>query len=171
MRQKLNTVFGIKSITDDNKHILLLDFDISHFYYPELKSYLMQLQKDYMLSDFYILKTKNGFNAFTLDKLEKELCYNIMCENGIVDIRYAYLGFKRGYWVLRMSEKKEYLTILQTNNRPICFYDKSFPHYKFFIEIMFYPIIKDNSFDDLESISFVAYQSHKHGDCYIKLSG
>lgn len=156
---KTKVCFGIQSTTEDNKHIFMIDYDGND--YKLFKSELLYLQKTFKLSDIYILKTFNGYNAFTIDKLSLSYLVNVLCNSDIVDKQFILLGKQRKHYTLRMGSDKEFMGTMISSNR---LYQKSLAHYKFFTEIMMYPVYKDGEFDDLYSYVIDAYRSMKHGN-------
>ena len=102
--------YGISSKTVDNLHIVFVDVDTPHtdFAYTELCNMLVKIQKYFRLSDFYILHTLNGYNAFTLDKVELEFLHNILFHDERIDIEFNIFNFKRGYYTLRLGADKTY---------------------------------------------------------------
>ena len=146
-----NCCYGIKSNTTDNKHIVMVDADIPkntslELYVPEVYSTLKYMQFEYFLSDFYVIKTKNGFNAFTLDKLELELLTSMLWNYEIIDQLFIYFNNKRGYYTLRWGKDKTFLNIIKS---PYNIHKKSYAHAKFFKDIIGIPIKLDKKIEKL----------------------
>lgn len=161
---KTKVCFGIQSITEDDQHIFMLDYDGDN--YKFFKTELRKLQSEYKLSDVYILKTSNGYNAFSMDKLEKEFLLSILASSQIVDVYFTTIGLLRGHWTLRMGNDKYFMGTMISQHD---LYDKSLAHYNFFVEIMQYPIYKDNTYDDFYEYKIDAYRSVKNGWADLKI--
>lgn len=158
--KKNKCCFGISSKTQDNKHIVFIDADIPKEKIVDFVEVCQQMQKTYVLSDLYIISTKNGFNAFTLDKLELELITNILYNYPMIDELFIYFNNKRKYYTLRYGDDKEYLFQLKSKYNV---YDKSNAHRILFSDVLNIPIDKDETFDDNYIFELIAYENEKHG--------
>lgn len=119
-----------------------------------------KLQFIYNLSDFYILSTENGYNAFCLDKLPFNDLLVIYQQSKLVCKDFIKYCTKRKHFTLRMSGFKELILICKSVN---CFYSKSNAHKIFFNEIMSYHFNDGSNFDNETSINLESYNSTKHG--------
>lgn len=154
-----NCCYGIKSNTTDNKHIVMVDADIDVDNYPEFLDVLKDMQNNYFLSDFYVIKTKNGFNAFTLDKLELGLLTSMLWNYEVIDPLFIYFNNKRGYYTLRWGTDKKCIDVIKS---PYNIYKKSYAHIMFFKEIIHIPIhldkrIKELHFDTSHIFEIIKY--------------
>lgn len=135
-----NGCFGISSLTLDNKHIVMVDSDIKISQYNNFLLALGELQEDFLLSDFYIFKTKHGFNAATMDKVELELLTNMLYTQPIIDELFIYFNNQRGYYTLKFNADKKFIRILESKNVR---HTRSYAHKIFFKDILNVPVITD----------------------------
>jgi hypothetical protein len=154
----LKCCYGISSKVNQFEHIFMLDYD--HVDIKDVTEHLIGLQKEYGLSDFYLIKSTNGFNAICLDCLPISLIYNIGIRVDCPgDRNFFKYGFERSYYTMRMDKDKKLLAIIRNNN---CFYDKSLQH-KLFLEWFFDIKIEGNRFIDGDKLSIIQYPSNKNG--------
>jgi len=158
-KKEYKTNFGIQSNTEDNKHIFMLDFDNKDE--RILINLLKHIQREFYISDLYIIKTENGFNVFSLDKLEMEYLVNILANYSAIDELFIALAIKRGFFVLRMSgtDRQFYGIIPSLHN----VYEKSLAHFRFFADVKQYPINYYPNFDNNNEFKIIAFRSVKHG--------
>lgn len=152
--------FGIQSNCTDGSHIFMgdIDKDIS---LSKVISTCKTIQQEYLLSTIYILKSTNGFNIFSLDKMELEAISNILSEYEIFDTRFNLMGLEHKHYCLRMGDDKKHVhTALNYVNG----FEQSKPHYHFFKYVMHFDILPDK-FDNLERITLKTYKSRKYGRC------
>jgi len=141
----------------------MLDSDMKHTDYRYLERILKLIQRKYKLSDFYVLKTKNGFNSFTLDKVHLETISLIGNVYDLIDKQFLEFGFKRNYYDLRIDgNTKGLYTIVKSNGIDMHFL-KSDAHRRFFETVLNIEIPKDDSFDNFTEIDIIAYDSNKDG--------
>lgn len=125
---KFNFVPAVSSriIDDGNKHILIWDFDNKN---PQaVFGSLINIQKDYELSNIYIVKTKNGFNAVCLDILPADRVYEIKNNTKGDDYAHAYYGYKYNSWCFRLGDDKKITDVLINNTANV----QSLAHKVFF---------------------------------------
>jgi hypothetical protein len=163
MKSNLKTCFGINSSCDDGKHILFFDFDGNKKALPDIVKELKTLQLVYTLSDFYILETQNGYNAFCLDKIAFNEVLEILEHSKYIDKRFLEYCTKRKHFTLRMGGDKKLLMIITSTNN---YRNKSNAHRIFFKEVMSYKLLTnrfDKKFDNQTGIDIESYSSMKHG--------
>lgn len=118
------------------------------------------MQLVYELSDFYILNTSNGYNAFCLDKLDFKELLDIYGSSNRVCKEFIKYCTKRKHFTLRMSNDK---TIISTVKSLSYKRTRSNAHKIFFTEIMGYNIRDSVMYDDSTIISIDKFLSDKHG--------
>lgn len=121
-----------------------------------------KLQFIYNLSDFYILSTENGYNAFCLDKLPFNDLLVIYEQSKLICKDFIKYCTKRNHFTLRMSGYKELIFIVTSKN---CNFQKSNAHKYFFNNIMNYDFNSIKKFDTETIIKVESYNSTKHGVC------
>lgn len=146
---------------------LLPFFDYDYISISDIKKELVFLQMKYHLSDIYIYKSKNGFNALSLDKLPYNILIDVYKDCKLVCKDYLKLGLKRSFLTLRIGRDKELIHIIKSDNNN---WIKSLSHaillYVFFnTDIDF---INNHSFDNNMYIRLKAYRSEKHGFLEVK---
>lgn len=122
------------------------------------------IQKDFLLSDIYILRTANGWNLFSLDKLSLKLvwiinnCFEESCKD------YNRISFYiRKFYVLRMGADKTLEHVAKSDNHVFV---KSNAHRIFFENIIngFHDYDQDlRDFDEYEKFVITKFKSSKHG--------
>ena len=100
-------ILCISSQTEDNKHILIWDFDRIDVY-DMLKS-LSKMQSYNGLGVIYIFESRWGFNAVCLDKLIDKEVYNIKLNTRYDDYWHNNIGYKSNSWAWRIGNDKHYL--------------------------------------------------------------
>lgn len=125
---KTKTIYGYTNRCLDGKYIITLDYDCPYdnFYLSEL----MQLQKKYKLSDFYVLATNKGFHAVCLDKISLSEYLKIIADSSC-DQNYKDVPFKHGkrLWTLRFSDKNGKAPyFISRLSSPHKIYKQSYPH-------------------------------------------
>lgn len=158
--QKSKICFGITNLCEDGFFVPFFDYD--NIEYKVVFSELFKIQRDFRLSDIYIIKSNNGFNAISLDKLAFNELKNLYskCINMCND--YKELGLKRGFLTLRIGKDKKLFTIIDSIFKNI--YTKSKPHA--IALSLFYDTkinISNNHFDNYTCLRFKAYRSEKDG--------
>jgi len=155
------TCFGISSKCEDENHVIFIDSD--NIKYSDFVKDLLYLQNQYYLSDIYVLKTENGYNAFCLEKFKFNEVIKIINDISTSCKDHLRIGENRGYLTLRMSRSKQIISVIpkftEIEN------ELSLAHYLFFTEIMEYNLLNydENKFDKLLKFDVVAYLSKKHG--------
>lgn len=150
--------FGITNQTGDNFYLPFFDYDSNDLLSIMIE--LEEIQKDYKLSNIYILKSTNGYNAFSLDKVSMNTLKSIYSESYLIDKTFVKWGLSRGFITLRMGEDKKLIHVLTSNSST---YVKSLPHKKFFSEVMNFDIEDSKCFDNKKLITISAFPSNKHG--------
>lgn len=152
--------FGISSRCFDGKHILLGDIDKLSCPLDLLKSRLREIQECYNLPNIYMLSSTSGFNFFSLCKLHITLVKDILLEVPNIDKEFVNIGFKRGYYVLRMDKDKQFMfTLNNKSERKL-----SFAHKIFFQNMLDMTIdIPYWQHDNSLNFKIVEYVSSKNG--------
>jgi len=140
------------------------DFDLEKDYFYLVENTLFNAMLEFDLSNVYILESTNGFNAFSLDKVDFDTLLNIMVYTEFNDFMYYEVTSKKGYATLRMGRDKLFLSTLANNLVCDTEYEKSQPHYFFFRDIMGYPIIDARNMDNETYVPLCLFASSKHGN-------
>ena len=159
LRYKAPVCYGISSITKDNQHIFMIDYDTHNL--NKIRSSLINIQYDFDLSDIYILKTTNGYNAFSMDKLGHSLLYMIGVNTPLADRRFFDYGFKKGYYVLRIDGNDKEIVDIMTN--PSHKYEKSTAHAIFFKHTLGIRVDATLNYDNHTECDIIGYRSMRHG--------
>ena len=160
---KHKTCFAISGSCPDGTHILMLDIDTvkTKDVMMEIEEFMDGIIKEYGLSDVYVIKTMNGFNLFSLDKIPFNLIKQIGKQSKLCDKQFLDLGYKRGYYDLRTGRDKSFLYKIQGSLKKR--YMKSNMH-RLSFNLAFDMIIKkDELFDNSTQLPIVQYESDKHG--------
>lgn len=125
----IDKVTGVGSNAKNEQHIIMLDIDEMPL--GELIARIKVAQKEMELSDFHIIQSsKKGIHCYCLDKLSFGEVINVH-RDYFSEESYLYDKFalKRGYWVLRITEKKgfkpKYLMTIKSNHN---YWEKSNAH-------------------------------------------
>lgn len=161
INKELLCCYGVSSKADENNldHVFMLDFD--NCLYASVVNELLGLQKEYGLSDIYIIESTNGYNAISLDILSLSIIYNIGHDVlSLCDKNFIHYGFERGYYTLRFDRDKKLKKILKNDSKK---YKKSLAH-KLFLEWFFeIKIDFDNCFNCYSKIKLIQFPSNKNG--------
>tara|TARA_Y100000310_G_C20612852_1_gene778937 strand:- start:586 stop:1068 length:483 start_codon:yes stop_codon:yes gene_type:complete len=121
MKLGKHEVKGITSRTEDNQHILLMDYD-DPFELKWIESEIIFLQKTFNLGDFYIFRSNKGHHVICLDKVLYSDMLNILRHTSM-DINHLFIPNKMGakLMTLRVTEKEDgqkpqYLGIVHSIN-------------------------------------------------------
>jgi len=160
-KRYIKVCYGISSQAgESDNHIFMSDYD--GYSLESVVNHLRPIQKEFNLSDIFIIESTNGFNALSLDLLPNSLIYMIGSDvYSIADHKFFKYGFDRGYYTLRFDKDKKLVRILRNNSMK---YKKSLAH-KLFLEWFFDIKIdgSNNNFDDNKKIRIIQYRSEKHG--------
>jgi hypothetical protein len=165
VERNLKCCYGISSVADESGgHVVYCDYDNKTI--GCVKEHIQHMQREYMLGDFYLIKSTNGFNAVCLDVLPLAIVKLIGCEVvSPCDRDFYKYGFKRGYYVLRFDCDKELIEIVPSvhmmNKKSLA--HRNFLNWFFGIEI---PL--DFLFNDFTKINIVQYPSDKNGYHLVK---
>jgi len=152
--------YGISSKAGvKDEHVFMTDYD--GFGIESVVNQLKQIQKEFNMSDIYIIESEHGFNAICLDVMNLSLIYNIGIDVfSFADRDFFRYGFNRGYFTLRFDKDKKIVRILKNESHK---YIKSLAH-KLFLEWYFDIFIdSDYSFNNYTNIKLVQYPSNKNG--------
>jgi hypothetical protein len=160
--KKYKCAYGISSLTDNNKHVFMLDFDDVNK--NIMLIVLRRTQLIHNLSDIYIIKSTHGFNVISFDKLTLNAIKNLSLKcnylNKLVDADFIKYGFQRGYYCLRFGADKELFYIMKNDSVK---FEKSLSHAQFIEWFFKIEIKKDYTFDDNSKIDIIKFPSKKHG--------
>jgi hypothetical protein len=145
---------GYNSKCKDDKHILLLDYDVSKSRLKDIENNLFFIQKKFDISTFYIINSTNGYNAISLSKLTLPHIVKVRSECKYTDALHNKIGYKRRGWVLRIGEDKKCISIVCNFGSAI---EKSNAHRILLNSYYDIPIQKDNRFDNYDTILFEKY--------------
>ena len=155
---QVKVCYGISSEVDRYSHVIMLDYD--NISLEDVLLHIIQMQKEYDFSDFYVIKSTNGFNVMCLDMLPFSLIYSIgMNIESPADRDFFKAGFDRQQFTLRFDCDKTLLGIVTNNSKK---YTKSLAHKKF-LEFFFDILIHDSNFDDNNKIDIIQFPSNKDG--------
>jgi len=155
---QVKVCYGISSKIDRYNHVVMLDYDNVDL--KDVLQHVITMQKQYDLSDFYIIKSTHGYNVMCLDMLPLSLIYSIgVAVESPADRDFFRYGFERRYFTLRFDCDKQLLGIIPNNSKK---YTKSLAHKKF-LEFYFDILIHDSNFDDSDKLDIIQYPSDKNG--------
>jgi hypothetical protein len=101
---KVEKVIGITSLTKDEKHILMWDFDDISL--KEVVKALREVQNRYKLPNIFVLQTsENSYIAYCFKKFEFEKAWKIVAETRYVDPHFLGMSYKRAKFTLRIGPK------------------------------------------------------------------
>lgn len=104
-------LLGMQSICNDGKHVLFLDFDKKKL--SSVIKICRGLQDEHLLGDFHVFRSsRNNYHAICLTKLSFGQCADIQLKLGMK--KYVMFAALRGFWVLRVSPKKEIIRLCVT---------------------------------------------------------
>lgn len=156
--REIKVCYGISSRVDRYHHVFMIDYDDISL--EDVLRHVIRIQKEYDLSDMYIIKSTHGFNAMCLDMLPLSLIYSIGIDiQSPADRNFFKYGFEREYFVLRFDMDKILLGVVANDSRK---YTKSLAHKKF-LEFYFDILVRDSNFNDLDRLDIVQYPSDKNG--------
>lgn len=144
---------GFNSMTTDNKHVILWDFDNDLL--KDIVECLIEIQKHLSLSDIFIISSRNGYNAVCLDKYDRHYTFFIKSLTILSDKKHDVIGYKRNGWVLRIGDDKKIETVLLSSQR---MYPKSNAHRKLLETLFDIKLMKTSAFDNYEIVLFEKYK-------------
>lgn len=150
--------FGITNECEDAYQIPFFDYDVKDLLYVIRE--LQTIQTTFQLSNIYIIKSLNGYNAFSFDKLTINVLKTIYIVSRWIDKDFIKYGLQRGFMTLRMGYDKQ---LIYTLHSSLGIYQKSLPHKKFFTQIMEFQINDNENFDDKNKLILSMFPSNKHG--------
>lgn len=110
MVSRTRKILAISSKTEDDKHILIWDFDNVDKY--DMLKALSKTQSFHGLGVIYIFKSSHGFNAVCLDKFNIKEANHIKFNTRFSDYWHTKIGYKQGNWSWRIGEDKKYMRLL-----------------------------------------------------------
>ena len=154
---------GVGSITQDALHVMFFDFDNKTL--KQIKQIMKPLQTRYDLSDCLIFKTsENNYHGIILDKLTFGAIIDIHQDMEKYDTSHDMHAVKRGYWVLRITDKQGSKIVYETTlkNLPkIVSWTKSNAHRILLNKLYDLEILKTAGYDDYEHLCFDDYPTLK----------
>lgn len=102
---RITKVIGVNSRLDDDRHILMWDFDDVPL--DKVIEALEVVRHRYWLSDIYILETKKDTNyiAYCFTVLDWHRVVEIIAQTELVDWNFFKYGVYRGRFTLRVTAK------------------------------------------------------------------
>jgi hypothetical protein len=143
-------------------------FDFDNVEYEYVITDLLHIQNKYELSDIYLIKSNNGFNALSLDKICFNVLKSIFKSMQTIDKKFVEMTLTRSYSGLRIGNDKKLIQILKNNST----FQKSLSHAMALIK--FYNIdLKTNNveFDNNMTLKIKLYRSEKDGFLTGELNG
>lgn len=149
----MKVVKAIKSICEDGRHIIFWDFDGVN--YNQVFNSLLDIQRLYNLSDIWIIKTNNGFNAVCFAKFDINKVYEIKNNTKYDDYYHIIWGYRGCGWCLRLGNDKFVIEKLPSDN----LIEGSYSHYAFFNN--FFPLLtaENELFDTSDYVTVDSYLS------------
>lgn len=148
-------LIGLQSLTNDNKHVLFLDFDKKKL--TTVEKLCRNIQIKYSLGSFYIFKSSIGnYHAIALDKLSFGKVADIQLDLGMD--KYLMFAAIRKFWVLRVSPKSEpikYIKCIHSHGLYPC----SNAHYEFLKNLYPQINVKPHWLDDSKGLKVDIYTS------------
>jgi len=159
INKQIRCCYGISSLCKNGQHVFMIDYDNKKL--NDVIKHLKYIQKDYNLSEIYIIKSTNGYNAISLDMLPLVVIYSIGTNDfSIADRKFFSYGLKQGFYTLRFGKDKELIKILHSVSN--C-HNKSLGH-KMFLEWFFNLNIDNNiNFTENDNINILQFKSNKYG--------
>uniref|UniRef100_A0A6H2A3T7 Uncharacterized protein n=1 Tax=viral metagenome TaxID=1070528 RepID=A0A6H2A3T7_9ZZZZ len=101
----ITKVVGVNSKLDDDRHILMWDFDNTPL--SEVKEALRRVQSRFLLSDIYILRSSEPSNyiAYCFTASDWRRVVEIIAQTEYIDWNFFKYGVYRGRFTLRVSAK------------------------------------------------------------------
>ena len=147
--------YGYTSCCDtDFVSILMWDFDGNIRLKDIIKS-LSEIQRKYVLSEIYIIKTRNGYHAVCLDKFKFIDALNIISNTRFIDKTFIKISRKRNHFVHRIGDDRKLVWIIYPRAvyySCICRREKSNAH-RILLEKMFHIEIRKDKFFDKNTIA------------------
>lgn len=111
---RIAKVIGVNSNYNDDKHILMWDFDDVPL--SDVEGALDAIQRRYNLSDIHILRTKepNNYIAYCFTLVSLGRAVEIIAATPFVDWQFLRFGVYRGHFTLRVTPKGERTPYLAT---------------------------------------------------------
>lgn len=110
IKSRTKKIIGLSSICQDGKHILIWDFDQIKYY--DVCKALSKIQSIHGLGIIYIFKSKHGFNAMCLDKLDFKEAHNIKLYTRFSDYQHTRIGYYVGSWCLKIDDTKQFVAYM-----------------------------------------------------------
>ena len=154
--------FGITSQCHDGSHIYMADID-ENITIDNVITIVSDILKKYYLYTIHIVKSTNGYNLFSLDKLPLKEIHEINRQYPSIDQKYNKLQYeRRGFYTLRISNDKHYtLPITQDNKTPL--FVQSNAHRIFFNSIYNLSLLQTNYYDNSDYFKIIRFINEKHG--------
>lgn len=153
-------VVAVSSLCEDGNHILIWDFDYKHnpTTLRKIENILSDVLIRYDLSNVFILESRNGYNAISLNKLSFEKVFNIKLNTKLDDEKHNLFGYDQGHWRIRYGTDKKVVSTLRNISSK---YSNSNAHRIFMNKMLNCSIKQDYTFDDHKNVLMVGYWSWK----------
>jgi hypothetical protein len=153
-------VYAISSICEDGKHIIIWDFDITHDLkmLSRLDGIIKSVQRNFLLSEIYLLKSRIGYNAICLDKLDKNEVANIKHLTLHDDRKHLEQGIMYN-WKLRIGSDKKLIAVINVCN--FNKYTQSNAHRLALCNMYNIDVQKTRYFDDSSKLCLYSYWDWK----------
>lgn len=152
--------FAMTNQAKDGYFVPFFDFDNEE--YSIVATDLLVVQKIYSLSDIYLFKSNNGFNALSLDKLPFNVIIKMLMSLQTGDKKFLEMTIRRSFSGLRIGNDKKILQIIKNNS----FHQKSLSHAMALIKFYNLDIDIDKDYkqyDNNISLKIKLYRSEKDG--------
>jgi hypothetical protein len=137
-----------------------IDEDIS---IDNLVDIIMDILKKYYLSKIHIIKSTNGYNIFSLDKLPLKEIYNINKQYPSIDQKYNELQYNnRRFYTLRIAGDKHYFMPLSLERETPLFVQSN-GHRMFFNSVFALGIPQTKYYDNSDYFRIIRFLNDKHG--------
>ena len=153
---------GVASATEDNKDILLIDYDNTEKEVI-LRDYRL-IQERFHLPQSYLFKTNNGYHVACLIKCKPKEIFNILSYTHC-DSAYTDMPLRNRYknWILRISPKnKKRPQFIGLIGEDIPYFGEiSNAHKKFLDKV--YPKIKHPKYSKIDNFTKICIQRYETG--------
>lgn len=153
--------FGITSSCIDGNHIYMGDVD-HNIQFKDIYEYANDIMKDNLMSNMIVLKTANGYNLMSLDKIPLKMVHRINEKYKLIDKEFNDIAyFTRRFYVLRMGIDKSVSFMLYNYDNPV--HIQSNAHRIFVNSVFGKNINKTKFFDDYDVFQIIKFKNTKYG--------
>lgn len=162
--KKINkSCFGMTNLTADGYFIPFLDYDDISLKRVELE--LLEIQNKFNLSDIYVLRSTNGYNALSLDKLPYNVMISLINYSKLVDKIFRKVAIERGYFTLRIGIDKKLIVVLKSETK---LYEKSNSHLLALEKFYDITVLNKEKTDKNTMLRIDLFSSDKYGFLEVK---